>query len=88
MAERLPDHRFNLIRRFGPEPQDACGLGHLREIRVMQVGSKIEDAGGLHFQFDKGQGTVVEDDHLDRQLQLAKREQIAHEHGEPTVSGH
>jgi hypothetical protein len=24
---------------------------------------------------------------LDRQLQLAKREQIAHEHGEPAVSG-
>jgi hypothetical protein len=88
MAERLPDHGFNLIRRFGAKPKNARGLGHLREIRVMQAGSKIEDAGRLHFQFDKGQRAVVKDDGLDRQLQLAKREQIAHEHGETTVSRH
>src|SRR5262245_24879540 len=87
MLESLRNHRSNLLRCFGPEPKETRGLRHLCEIWVVQVRSKIENAGGLHFQLNKSQRPVVEDNHLDRQLQLPKREQIAHKHCETTVSG-
>ena len=72
MLERLRDHRPNLIRRFGRQPQETGGLGHLREIRVVQVGGEIEEAGRLHFQLDKSQRVVLEDNDLDRQLATAE----------------
>src|SRR4030095_16087480 len=87
MLESLRDHGLYLIRCFGRQPKETRGLRHLCKIWVVQVCSKIEDTGCLHFQFDKGQRVVLEDNHLDRQLQLPKREQIAHEHRETAVSG-
>ena len=68
MLESLRDHRSHLIRCFGRQPQEPGPLGDFGEVRVVQVGAKIEDAGRLHFQFDKGQRVVLEDDHLDWQL--------------------
>jgi hypothetical protein len=63
-----------------------CAMQRPVEQRVLPVkgtrfnalsqGSKIENAGGLHFQFNEGQRAVVEDDPLDRQPQLAEGEQI------------
>jgi len=46
------------------------------------VGSKVNDACGLHSNSTKASELVVKYDDLDRQLQLLKREQIAHEHRE------
>jgi len=47
MLECLLDHRPDLIRRFGPEPKNARSLGHLCEIGILQVCSKIEDTCGF-----------------------------------------
>src|ERR1700738_294066 len=81
MTKCLLDHRPDLIRCLRPKPKDTCSLGHLCEIWVPKIGSKFENTRGLHFQLNKGQRAVVEYDQLHRQLQLTKREQIAHEHG-------
>ena len=67
MPEHLRQHRAHLIRGVGRQPQESGGLSHLGEIRVVQVGAKIEYAGRLHFQFDKGQGVILENHYLDRQ---------------------
>jgi len=61
MTECLLDHRLDLVGRLGPESKDSSRLGHLWQNRVARTGAKIGDAGGLHFQFNKGQRTVVED---------------------------
>jgi len=58
MTEGLRNHGSNVIGSFGRESQETCGLSHLCEIWVEQVCSKIEDAGSLHFQFDKGKRVV------------------------------
>ena len=86
MTKRLLDHGSNLVCRFSPKPEDARGVGDPGEIRIAQAGSKVEDAGRFHLQFDEGERAIAEDDQLDRQLQLTKREQIAHKHGEASVS--
>ena len=67
-------------------PRHAGGLGNLCEIGIVQIRGEFEDAGGLHFQLDESQGVVFEDDHLDRQLQLPKRQQLAHQHRQAAVS--
>jgi hypothetical protein len=68
MLESLRNHGLYLIRCFGREPQEIRGLRHLCETWVVQVGSKIDDAGGFHFQLHKRQRVVLEDNHLDRRF--------------------
>ena len=85
MTKRLLNHGSNLVCRFSPKPEDARGLGNPCEIRVVQTGSKVDYAGRFHLQFDEGQRAIAEDHQLHRQLQLTKREQIAHQHGEAAV---
>ncbi len=87
MLESLRNHGHYLIRCFGRESKETCGVCDLREIWVVQICSKIDDAGCFHFQLHKSQRVVLEDNHLDRHLQLPKREQIAHEHRESAVPG-
>ena len=87
VREGLGDHRPNFLRRFCGQPQEPGSLGDLCEIGILQVGGEVEEAGRLHFQLDKRQGVVLEDDHLDRQLELPKREQIAHEHRQAAIAG-
>src|SRR5260370_36912978 len=86
MLERPGNHRRGLLRRFGCESKESRGLGHLCEIWVIQAGSKINDAGGLHFQLDKGQRVVLEDNQLDWYLQLPNCEQVASAHGETAAA--
>jgi len=74
ILESLRNHRFNCSTWcLGPEPEETRRLRHLCEIWVDQVCSKINDAGGFHFQLDKSQRIILEDNHLDRQLQLLKQ---------------
>src|SRR5712664_4488517 len=70
MLESLSNHRSNLIRCLGGQPEQTCGFGHLRKIRVVKVGCEIKEAGCLHLQFDEGERVVSENNHFNRQLQL------------------
>jgi len=81
-------HGTSLLRRLRAQPQKAGRFGHLGEIRVVQVGAEVQDAGRLHLQLDEGQRVVPEDHDLDGQLELPEGEQFAHEHGETAVSAH
>ena len=71
------DHRSNVLWSFRGESEHPGGLGQLCKIRILQIGSKVDEASRFHFQFDKGEIIISEDDDFDRQLQLFKRKQIA-----------
>jgi hypothetical protein len=86
VLERLRQHWTHLIRRIGCQSQESRCLGHFREVRVVQVGAEVEEAGSLHFEFNKSQRVVLEDNDLHRQIQLPKRQQIAHAHGETAIT--
>ena len=48
---------------------------------------KLTMPRSLHLEFDEGERAVVEDDDLDRKLELAQGEEIAEHHGESAVAG-
>ena len=52
------------------------------------VSSEIGDTLDHHFELDHAQRGVVEDHHLDGQLVELHRQQLTHQHGEPTIAGH
>ena len=66
MLESLLNRWSNLTRCTGGQPQKTSGLGYLCKIWIVQIGSKIDDAGGFHFQFHKRQRAIVEDNKFDR----------------------
>src|SRR6478672_9763585 len=76
MGESGGDAVIRLARIFESNAPYADGLGHGREIRVLQVHSEIEEAGGLLLQLDEAERAVVENHDLDRQLELHQAEQI------------
>lgn len=76
-----------LVGALDPEPMDPESLCDICKHRIIQGGTVIDDTGGLHFELDKAERTVVEDDHFDRQLGLCQRDEVAEHHGETTVTG-
>jgi hypothetical protein len=46
VLERLADHRSYLLRRFRGHAQETRGLGHPREMGIVQARAEIENAGG------------------------------------------
>jgi len=65
MLKSLSKHRANVFGSLRPESHHPGGLGQLRKIRILQIGSKIDEAGRFHFQFDKGENIISEDDDFD-----------------------
>ena len=76
----------NLVGRFSRQPQQAGAFSHFCKVRILQIGSELQNARRLHFQFDKGQRVILEDNDFHRRLQLPQGEQISHEHGEPAIA--
>src|SRR4029077_14633564 len=65
------------------KPRAFCDLC---EIWILQVSSKLKEAGSLLLQFHKGQCLVLEDDHLHLQFFLFQRDDIPHEHRETAIT--
>src|SRR6201993_4781891 len=53
VLQSLRNHRLYLVRRSHRQSQHPCAFGDLREIRALQVGCKLEEAGRLLLQFHK-----------------------------------
>ena len=70
-----------------PHAVQSDGARDFGEAGVVEVGAEGEDPVGLHLQLDEAQGAVVEDDDLDREPLLAERDQLAHQHRQPAVTG-
>jgi hypothetical protein len=49
-------------------------------VRVLQVASRIEEAGRFHFHLDEAELSVVEDDDLYRKADLRKGDEVTHHH--------
>lgn len=47
------------------------------EVRIYEVGPRVEETGRFLFDLDKAERAVVEDDNLNRQVQLDQAQQIA-----------
>jgi hypothetical protein len=52
------------------------------KIRVDELGARIEKSGRLLLEFDEAERTVIEHDHLHRELELGKAQKVAHQHRE------
>ena len=70
VRECLGDHRLNLFRPRRGQPQEPGGLGHLREIGVVEVRCEVDESRRLHFQLHERQRVVPKHDDLHGQLQL------------------
>src|ERR1700722_10947830 len=86
VLQSLRNHRLNLIRRPHSQSEKPGAFRDLCEIWTLQVGGKLEETGGLLLQFHKGQGFVLEDDHLHRQFLLFQGNDIPHEHRETAIA--
>ena len=76
-----------LARTARPHPVQADRASDLGKARVVEVGAVDGDAVRLHLELDERERAVVEDNHLDRQMLLAKREKFTHQHRETTIAG-
>jgi len=85
MRQCIGNAMLDLGGVFDPDSANANRFGHFREVRILEVHSEIEKAGGLLLQLDEPERAVVEDDNLDRQIELHEAEEIAHQHGEAAV---
>src|SRR4029077_724910 len=88
MFESLRDHGRYLVRSFRCKADKTGSLRDFFKVRIMQVRSGAENACGLEFQLDKGEGIVLEDNDLYRQFVLSQREHIPHEHRETAIARH
>src|SRR6185312_13103365 len=91
-----PERMLRVAQRVKPVACSTVILGGDRELLtdgdfgeagVVEVRPVGDDPVGLHLQLHEGQGTVVEDDDLDRQPLLAERDQLAHQHRQSAVAG-
>jgi hypothetical protein len=60
----------------------------LAEVRVLQARIERKHAFGLLLDIDESKLAVVEQDHLDGQLLLHDRHELAQQHGETSIAGH
>ena len=56
---------------FRFQPEQARTLCDFCEVRIAQVGGEVEDPGGLHLQFDKGERIVFEHDRSSPAIDVA-----------------
>jgi hypothetical protein len=89
MREGSSDSILDLGGVFDPNAANTDRFGHCREIRILELGPKIEEARGLLFKLDEAECAVVEHHDLGRKAMLHERQQVAHQHGEaPVVDRH
>src|SRR6202040_2851512 len=77
---------FDVVGLFDANALNADGVGEGGEAGVVEVGCIGDDASSLHLEFNECQSAVVEDDHLDGELELAEGEEIAEHHGQAAVA--
>src|SRR5689334_25363473 len=53
MFDSLRNHWFYLLRSLRSQSENSSSFGHRGEIRIVQISSKINEAGRFHFQFNK-----------------------------------
>src|SRR5271155_5287627 len=68
--ECLCNGGFHLVRSFGSQSEKSRPLRNFYEVWIAQVGGEAQNAGGLHFQFDKGKRLVLVHNQLHRQVVL------------------
>jgi hypothetical protein len=68
VLESFSDHRSNVLWCFCGESEHLGRLGQLCKIRILQIGSKVDEASRFHFQFNKGETIISEDDDFDGEL--------------------
>ena len=71
---------------FHPHPEHACRTGQCDKVWIHQLGSLPENTRSHHFQFDKGERIISQDDDFHRQIQLMKRQQITEQHRHAAVA--
>src|ERR1035438_7298245 len=87
MRHCLLKGRTDLFWIIDMQSEQSRALSNLREIGIDQVCSMLQETCRLHFELNKSQRSIVEDDDLHWQFQLPQREKIPHQHGETTVAG-
>ena len=81
-------HSFLQIGRiFHPHAKNVRRTGQADKVRIHQLGSLSENAGRLHFQFNKGQRAITKNNDLHRQLVLPQRQEVTHQHGQSSIAG-
>src|ERR1700723_3806197 len=86
MREGRADTVLDLGGVFYPNTANTDRFGHCREIWMLELGSKIEEARGLLLKLDETECAVVEHHDLGRKAMLHERQQVAHQHGEAPVA--
>src|ERR1700738_4096424 len=81
MREGSGDSVLYLRGVFDPNTANTDRFGHCSEIRILELGPKIEEARRLLFKLDKAECAIVEHHHLGRKAVLYQGKQIAHQHG-------
>src|ERR1700722_6079022 len=86
MLKGLRDHWPHIARGFGRKSKQTRSVSQPREVRVFEVSSKVNDASRLHFQLNKSQRLILEDDDLDGSRQLTQRQKISQQHSQTAIS--
>ena len=79
MREGFAKARFALIRPHNPYTSYADRFGHRGEAGIIEADSIVEETGALLLELDESERAVIENDHLDRQLQLTEAEDVSQE---------
>src|ERR1700738_708337 len=87
MGKRGSDAFLDVGGILKPDPAHATGFGPGGKGRILELGPEVEKAGGFLLDLDEAERAVVEHHDLYRQAELRKAEKIAHQHGEPTITG-
>ena len=66
---------------------ESGGLRDSGVVDVVDVGAEVWQAVDEHLQLDHAEGRVVEDDHLDRQVEHTSGDELAEQHGQPAIAG-
>ena len=57
------------------------------ELSFHLLRTKLDEACSLHLERHESKYAIVEDDDFHRKLHLRQRDQIPHQHGEPSITG-
>jgi hypothetical protein len=82
-GERSSKCPLELVRSLHRGAEETDRSGDCREVGVVELGREVHDARGLHLQLHEREGPVVEHHDLDREMHLAKRDQLAEQYREP-----
>ena len=81
-----PVHSLDVAQVLVPVSAHADSFGHGREIRILEFRAGFKEACRFLLELDEAKGAVVEHDDFHRQTQLHQAEEIAHQHGKPSVT--